>query len=137
MINVLYIWCYGTLRKTRRLTLTFDHVTWKSVRVTYLQRTSALPSLVTFKQRGQKILRRHHLYRDHGQKFDLVLWSCDRINRVTYSLGASTVPSLATFKQRGRNILNRHRLTDRLTGAKQYTPFFKSAWNEIMVMSKK
>ena len=42
------------------LTLTFEHVTWKSIGIIYLLRATSAPSLILFKWRGQKILSRHH-----------------------------------------------------------------------------
>ena len=43
------------------LTLTFEHVTWKSIGIIYSLRATSAPSLVLIKWRGQKILRGHHL----------------------------------------------------------------------------
>ena len=43
------------------LTLTFKHVTWKSIRIIYLLRVTSVPSLVLIKGRGQKILSGQHL----------------------------------------------------------------------------
>ena len=42
------------------LTLTFEHVTWKSRGIIYLLRATPAPSLVLIKWRGQKILSREH-----------------------------------------------------------------------------
>ena len=47
--------------KTNDLTLTFDHVTSKSIGVIYSFVASNVPNLTTFKQRGQKILCGHRL----------------------------------------------------------------------------
>ena len=43
------------------LTLTFEHVTWKSIGIIYSLRTTPAPSLVLLKWRGQKILSGQHL----------------------------------------------------------------------------
>ena len=43
------------------LTLTFEHVTWKSIGIIYLLRATSAPSLILFKWRGQKILSGQHL----------------------------------------------------------------------------
>ena len=42
------------------LTLTFEHVTWKSIGIIYLMGTTPAPSLVLIKWRGQKILSGQH-----------------------------------------------------------------------------
>ena len=47
--------------KTSILTLTFDHMTWTSIGVMYLLEASTVSNLAAFKQRGQKIMSRHHL----------------------------------------------------------------------------
>ena len=53
------------------LTLTFEHVTWKSIEIIYLLRATPAPSLVLIKWRGQKILSRQHLvYRPTDQLTD-------------------------------------------------------------------
>ena len=43
------------------LTLTFEHLTWKSIGIIYLLRATPAPSLVLIKWRGQKILSGQHL----------------------------------------------------------------------------
>ena len=43
------------------LTLTFEHVTWKSVGIIYSLRATPVPSLILIKWRGQKILSGQHL----------------------------------------------------------------------------
>ena len=43
------------------LTLTFEHVTWKSIGIIYSLRLTPAPSLVLIKWRGQKILSGQHL----------------------------------------------------------------------------
>ena len=43
------------------LTLTFEHVTSKSIRIIYLLRATPAPSLVLIKWRGQQILSGQHL----------------------------------------------------------------------------
>ena len=43
------------------LTLTFEHVTWKSIGIIYSLRAIPAPSLVMIKWRGQKILSGQHL----------------------------------------------------------------------------
>ena len=42
------------------LTLTFEHVTWKSIGMIYSLRATPEPSMVLIKWRGQKILRGQH-----------------------------------------------------------------------------
>ena len=42
------------------LTLTFEHVTWKSIGIIYSLRATPAPSLVLIKWRGQKILSGQH-----------------------------------------------------------------------------
>ena len=42
------------------LTLTFEHVTWKSIEIIYSLRATPAPSLVLIKWRGQKILSGQH-----------------------------------------------------------------------------
>ena len=54
-------WVDNIFSKTNDLTLTFDHVTSKSIGVIYCFGASNVPSLTTFKQRGQKILCGHRL----------------------------------------------------------------------------
>ena len=49
------------LAQKRCLTLTFKHVTWKSIWIIYSLRATPAPSLVLIKWRGQKILSRQHL----------------------------------------------------------------------------
>ena len=67
------------------LTLTFEHVTWKSIGIIYSLRATPAPSLVLIKWRGQKILSGQHSgLRKVGWEecFDLDLWTCDlKINR--------------------------------------------------------
>ena len=43
------------------LTLTFEHVTWKSIGIIYSLRATPAPSLVLIKGRGQKTLSEQHL----------------------------------------------------------------------------
>ena len=47
--------------KKSGLTLTFEHVTWKSIGIIYSVRATPAPSLVLIKWRGQKILSGQHL----------------------------------------------------------------------------
>ena len=42
------------------LTLTFEHVTWKSIGIIYSLRATPAPSLILIKWRGQKILSGQH-----------------------------------------------------------------------------
>ena len=92
--------------KTGSLTLTFDHVTWKSIGNIYSLRASNVQTMWQLSSKKVMILSRQHLYKD--QTFDLslqhVTWkSLGNIN----TLGASNVPSLAGFKQKGRKLLSR------------------------------
>ena len=75
---------------------------------------SAVLSLASLKQRGQKILSGHHSYEDEGSDLDLdqVTWS-SKVN--IYSLGAATIPSFYNSKANGSKILSRHHLVLRLT----------------------
>ena len=50
---IIRYWVDNFRNKTN---LTFDHVTWKSIRIIYFLGTSIIPRLATFKQRGQKII---------------------------------------------------------------------------------
>ena len=60
--------------KTSSLTCTFDHVTSKSIGVIYFLGASTVPSLATFKQRGQEILSGHHLvYRQTDLKVQNIM----------------------------------------------------------------
>ena len=62
------------------LTLTFEHVTWKSLRIIYSLRATSAPSLVLIMWRGQKILSKYTIC--SKEWFDLDLWTCDlKINR--------------------------------------------------------
>ena len=90
--------------------------------------STAVPSLATLKQRGQKMVSEHHLYKD--QDFDLdLLPRALKINRV------NLLSSLATLKQRTQKIfsgqlilgLQSYKPTKRLRGSKQHTNtlFFK------------
>ena len=45
---------------TLSLTLTFEHVTWKSIGIIYLLGATPAPSLVLIKWRGQKTLNGQH-----------------------------------------------------------------------------
>ena len=45
----------------RGLSLTFGHVTWKSIEIIYLLGATPAPSLVLIKWRGQKILSGQHM----------------------------------------------------------------------------
>ena len=56
-----WYWADRMCTKTSNLTLTFDHVTWKSLGFIYSYEASNFPSLATFIQRGQNILSRHAL----------------------------------------------------------------------------
>ena len=61
--------------QTTSLTLTFDHVTWKSIRKFFSLGTSTATSLATLNQRGQMTPSGQYLYKD--QQFDIRLRSCD------------------------------------------------------------
>ena len=51
----------NTVAEKSGLSLTFEHVTWKSIRIIYSLRATPAPSLVLIKWRGQKILSGQHL----------------------------------------------------------------------------
>ena len=55
-----YIKCTTHWAQKSGLTLTFEHVTWKSIGVNYLLGSTTAPSLVLNKWRGQKILSGQH-----------------------------------------------------------------------------
>ena len=68
--------------KTNSLTLTFDHVIWKSIGVIYFLRASTKSNLATLRQRSQMILSGQHLYKEAVWPY---LWPCDlKIDREIY-----------------------------------------------------
>ena len=101
--------------KTSILTLTFDHVTSKSIGVIYSLGASTVPSLATFKQRSQEILIRQHIFKP--QQFDLDLWPHDiKIYRGhLFPRGTHFTKLPSNFQTKGSKILSGHHLVYRLT----------------------
>ena len=69
-------WANTQSARKSGLTLTFEHVTWKSIGIIYSLRATPAPSLVLIKSRGQKILSGQHT----GLKrvvwpWPLIMWS--------------------------------------------------------------
>ena len=73
------------------LTLTFEHVTWRSIRIIYILGATPAPSLVLIKWRGQKILTLYGL----NLTFEHVTWKSIGI---IYSLRKTPTPSLVLIK---------------------------------------
>ena len=96
------------------LTLTLEHVTWKSIGIIYLLGATPAPSLVLIKWRGQKILSGQHNGLKSGLTltFKHVTWKWIGI---IYSLRATPAPSLVLIKWSGQKILSRQHLVYRLT----------------------
>ena len=68
--------------ENRGLTLTFEHVTWKSIRIIYSLRATPAPSLVLIKWKGQKILSGQHLvYSPTDRPID-INWPTDRCKTI-------------------------------------------------------
>ena len=75
------------------LTLTFDHVTWKSIGIICSLRATPAPSLVLTKWKAQKILSGQHTWL--RRVVDLDLWTCDlKINRDHLLIEGTPAPSL-------------------------------------------
>ena len=97
------------------LTLTFEHVTWKSIGVTYLLRATPAPSLVLIKWRGLKYIEQTTQWAEKSGltlTFEHVTWKSIGI---IYSLRATPAPSLVLIKWRSQKILSGQHLVYRPT----------------------
>ena len=109
------------------LTLTFEHVTWKSIGIIYSLRATPAPSLILIKWRGQKILSGQH------SKLRRVVWpwpwTCDlEINKDQLLIEGKFCTKFCNDQVKRSKDIERTTLglqTDRPTVAKQYAPFFK------------
>ena len=92
------------------LTLTFEHVIWKSIGIIYLLGATPAPSLVSTKWRE----RRTNWTRKSGLTltFERVTWKSIGI---IYSLRATPAPSLVLIKKSGQKILSGQHLVYRPT----------------------
>ena len=91
------------------LTLTFEHVNWKSIGVIYPLEAFLVSSVATFHQMGQRYST-DIIYTKTSTlnlTFDHVTW---KSTGVIFSPGAFTVSSLTNFQQRDKKILYRHHL---------------------------
>ena len=97
------------------LTLTFEHVPWKSIGIIYLLGATPAPSLVLIKWRDQKILSGQH----SGLKrvvwpWSLNMWPWKSIG-IIYSLRATPAQSMVLIKWRVQKILSGQHLVYRPT----------------------
>ena len=90
------------------LTLTFEHVTWKSIGMIYSLRATPEPSMVLIKWRGQKILTGQHSGLGRVVwPWPLIMWPENQLG-IIYSFRATPVPSMVLIKWRGQKILTGH-----------------------------
>ena len=113
----------------------FDLDLWpwdlKINKVIYSLGASTVPSLATFRQRGQKIRSWHYLF--ENQQFDHDLWPCEpKINReILLSCGIHCT-EFGNIQAKGFKDIEQTSIgpqTDWLTGAKQYATFFQRGHN--------
>ena len=88
------------------LTLTFGHVTWKSIGIIYLLGATPALSLILIKWRGQKIFKADNTV-GWEEWFDLDRWTSDlKSIGIIYSFRATPAPSLVLIKWRGQKIIS-------------------------------
>ena len=95
--GVKIFWVGVICINTCSLTLTFDHVTWKSIEIIYSLGTTTILSLATFEQSGQKILGEQKLlglvYRPFAWPTDLTTGA----KQYAFSMGDNPHPRIKPF----------------------------------------